>query len=288
MPSDVYRFVAPSQMYSIASCRTWNLGDLPQDGKRVVLDLSRLRTVTPTTMVGLVVAVARWYGEGHPLTIHSPTNEYARRMMETIGFVEALETFVPVERGREADGPIRRLLPVINLRNFRISGDVEVLADELVEVFSAKNYTDGVLNQEAAGVIAEAASNVLYHARSASGGFALAQLRQRRTVSSGPSWWIEIAVGDAGQGIAASLGYDDPVSAVRDALDEGVTSTNDRTRGIGLHWIEEVVFRSKFRFLMVHSDHGLVVSVAGDREATHAENCFPGTLLTVAIPVGNP
>ncbi len=205
-------------------------------------------------------------------------------MLETVGFVDALGTFAEVTRTSEPAERVRRYHPVIRAMNFNSLGEVEEIANELVAEFGSSNRVSAPLNGEAHDALAEAANNAVEHADSPEGGFALAQLRERRP-TSGRSWFIEIAVADAGQGIAASLGMDNDLDAIMRALDEGVSGTGDPLRGLGLTWIADLVQKPR-RELMIHSGGGLVVVTQSGRVATETASQFPGTLLTMSIPAG--
>ena len=271
-------------MQSIASCRDWNLGDVPPGTKSVVVDLRQWRSVTPTPVAGLLSVMGKLAREGHEVRVITPRHAYPLRMLETVGFVDALRTFVEVTRTSEPAERVRRYHPIIRAMNFRTHDEVEDIANELVTEFGTSNRVSPPLNGEAHDALAEAANNAVEHANSPEGGFALAQLRERRP-RSGRSWFIEIAVADAGRGIAASLKMDDDQEAILRALDEGVSGTNDPLRGLGLTWIAGLVQEPR-RQLVIHSGSGLVTVSQSSRLASHTDSVFPGTLLTVSIPAG--
>ena len=278
-------FVAPSQMQSIATCRTWNLGEVPPDGRAVVVDLTKWRYVSPTPVVGLIAVLGRLMRGGRDITVIEPRAGYPLRMLETVGFVDACETFTEVTRISEPAERVRRYHPIIRAMNFKTHNEVEEIANQLIVEFGTSKQVSPPLNREAHDALAEAANNAVEHADCPEGGFALAQLRERRP-ASGRSWFIEIAIADAGQGIAASLGMDSDQQAIMRALDEGVSGTGDPHRGVGLAEIERLVQEPR-RELAIHSGHGLVtVTPEGGRVATETASVFPGTLLTVSIPAG--
>ena len=269
-------------MQSIASCRDWNLGDVPAEGRPIVIDLSRWRYVTPTPVVGLLAVLGKLHRQGYEIEIVQPSAPYPLRMLETVGFVDALETFTDVTRTSEPVAAVRRYHPIIRAMNFKTHNEVEQIANELMSEFGTSSRVNPPLNHEAYNALAEAANNAVEHSESPEGGFALAQLRERRPVS-GRSWFIEIAIADAGRGIAASLGMADDREAIMRALDEGVSGTDDPHRGIGLAEIERLVQEPR-RQLVIHSGRGLVtVTAESGRVATDTNSVYPGTLLTVSI-----
>lgn len=277
------RFRAPSQMQSIASCRGWNLDNVP-DGRPLIVDLTRWRYVTPTPLAGLLAVMGRWVRERHRIEVLLPRAPYPHRMLETVGFADAIGTFAKVTRSGEPAKRVRRYHPIIHARNFKTVDDVEQIVQELILEFGRSDLIASPLNLEAADVLAEAANNAVEHAECPEGGFALAQLRERRP-ASGRSWFIEIAVADAGQGIAASLGAQDDREAIMHALDERVSGTGDPHRGFGLAEIERLVQYPR-RQLVIHSGRGLVTVTHSGRVASETDNMFPGTLLTISIPAG--
>ena len=249
-----------------------------------MIDLQSWRYVSPTPVAGLIAVIGRLVREGHSIEVRAPRAAYPLRMLENVGFVDALRTFTDVNRTSEPAERVRRYHPIIRAMNFKTHDEVEVIGDALVTEFEESDRVSPPLSSEAYDALAEAANNAVEHAESPEGGFALAQLRERRP-ASGRSWFIEIAVADAGRGIAASLGMDDHLDAIMLALDEGVSGTGDPLRGLGLTWIADLVQNSR-RELMIHSGEGLVSVTESDRVAFRTGSSFPGTLLTVSIPAG--
>ncbi|MDA0353356.1 MAG: hypothetical protein O3A10_14250 [Chloroflexi bacterium] len=179
---------------------------------------------------------------------------------------------------------VRRILPLLTVRSFRSETDVERMADELPDLFFDHGLSKSLV-QDTATVLAEAANNVVQHAGSAVGGFAVVQ--QRYMQSQGlRTDYIEIAVADPGRGIAESLGREpaDAEAAIIDAVKEGTTSTGDRHRGIGLHELSDLVEGSPGRLLEIHSDHGFYQTgqSIGPDSMTVA-NRFRGTAVTVVM-----
>ena len=158
---------------------------------------------------------------------------------------------------------------------------MEVMQEE----FSASDRLPTNLLQDASLALGEAADNVLWHADSPEGGFALAQVRRRR-VFGVTRWFIEIAVADPGQGIRASLGFDgDDLDAVTSALTEGVTAFDDPSRGYGLAHMEETA-RHPERLLTVHSGDGFAARGYRYDLSQTVRARFPGTLVTMSILAG--
>ncbi len=276
-------FVAPANMENLAELRGWTLGAPPVDGEvEVVINLRPWQRVTPNPLVGLVAIAARYARHSKQIAIHYPNADYARRMLHTVGFTEALRTFAPWTDDEPSPGKVERILPVIPVQNFRTHDDVERLVEVMEEQFSASDRLPASLLQDASTALGEAADNVIWHADCAEGGFALAQVRRRR-VFGVTRRFIEIAVADPGRGIRASLGGEgDDLDAVNRALTEGVTGSGEPYRGYGLAHMEDAA-RQPQRLLTVHSGEGFAARGYRYDLSQQVEARFPGTLITMSM-----
>lgn len=276
-------FVAPANMENLAGLRGWPLGDLPPGADTgVVIDLRRWRRVTPNPVAGLVAVAAYLTRQGNPIEILLPDDTYALRMLHTAGFLDALQTF---DDWTSPDAPekVDRILPIMPVRNFRTQDQVEGLMNEMQQAFSASDRLPASLLQDAVTALGEAADNVVWHAESGEGGFALAQMRRRQEYGV-TRWFIEIAVADPGRGIRASLGGDgDDLDSVRRALREGVSGLDAQHRGYGLAQMVETARRPQ-RLLTVHSGDGFTARGLRYDLSQQAKARFPGTLVTMSIP----
>lgn len=290
--TDRITFSAPAHMETIADLRDrWTLGDLPDDDCRVLIDLSHWQRITPTPLIGILCAIARLSAAGHKFDVTLPREAYARRMLETVGFREAVETFVKVKLNYEPPSKVRRLLPIIEVQNFRTSHEVQEMTNRLEERFSVSDTLTSTLLQDASTALGEASENVVNHSSSPVGGFALAQVREKQRWGK-KRRYIEIAVGDPGVGIAGTLTPQDDSSdrgAIVYAMEEGSTGVKDDPhRGYGLFEIRTVATNSRDRRLMIHSGDGVVESGLGYDLSEQVGAIFPGTLLTISIPLGAP
>ena len=157
-------FVAPAHMENLAGLRGWLLGEPPPAGAEVLIDLSRWRRVTPNPVVGVIAVAARYSRLDNPIEIVPPDDAYARRMLGTVGFLEALSTFAEWTDEEIPLGSVARLLPIIPVRNFRTHDQVEDLMDEMQETFSANHRIPSSLLVDATTALGEAADNVIWHA----------------------------------------------------------------------------------------------------------------------------
>jgi anti-sigma regulatory factor (Ser/Thr protein kinase) len=184
--------------------------------------------------------------------------------------------------------------PIIPAQRFSTSADVERLANEMAEVFQTQLIGLSFLLQPCHIVFSELADNVLHHAESGSGFVSAARIRHRERSGRAVDM-VEIAVGDAGIGIPAAIRRNPALqpesdsSAIRLALQEGVSGLSDSYRGYGLwHVGQEIVRKAQQRSMVLRSGSGLV-RLRGDGRLRRAEyKHFPGTLAHVMIPYGAP
>jgi hypothetical protein len=136
-------------------------------------------------------------------------------------------------------------------------------------------------------VFAELAMNAAQHSGSEIGAFGLIQFYE---FSDGQKFVC--AVADGGIGIRRSLERNpeltDRVSydwnAIELALDEGITGTGSKRRGIGLFGVAEDMSKPG-RQLMIHSGIGMLQAAGGSpRGAPNRTVLFPGTLASASIP----
>ena len=260
---------------------------MPDDGTTVDVDLGSWQTVNPTAVIGLTCAIA-WLVSNAQLTVRLrwPDGDYQRRYCSEIGWVPALETFArwvgpaPAERG------VRRMLPIVKVRNIRTNADVENLSADLFQHFDESPQLSGSLLQVANTALTEVAQNAVEHSLSSQGAFALAQMRRRKGLSTGRMRsFIEICVGDPGVGIASSLGEADEARAISRAFEEGVTRYDDSNRGFGLSWLRRDMLAPD-RIAAVHSGQGYALRGpdVGDDDGGFTPRRFQGTLVSVWIP----
>ena len=126
------------------------------------------------------------------------------------------------------------------------------------------------------------ADNVQTHAESG-GGFVCAQTYDRGTVHER----IEVAIGDTGRGVRASLqtrhAPTTDEEALRLAVEESISGL-DRRRGLGLHYVARDIPRAGGRLTMRSGSAILHVNPGGPFSTT----CPPvdGTLVGIRVPVG--
>jgi len=129
--------------------------------------------------------------------------------------------------------------------------------------------------------LTEACNNVTEHSERS--GFTAAQVYEKNTVSER----IVLAIGDAGIGIASSLGQSlGPLTnraAVEMALEGGSSSSDDASRGYGIHDMADAI-KTLNGFLLVRTGDGVgTVSRVGYRTSKSAAG-IPGTLIGIQLP----
>lgn len=262
----------------------WNLRDIPDaSGGRITFDLNAWREPSATGIIGVVCAIARFTSAGPAVAVAWPEDKNARRLLGRVGVTEALQTVTQVG-GEELGGTVQDHYPIIPVTNFRTPSDVDKLGERLEEDFTTTGPFAANLLGDVYTCLTEGANNVVEHACSPVGGFAMVQGRHFEAFGR-RHHYIEIAVGDPGIGIAKSLGLLSDQEAIVKAMEEGVTSTAEPTRGAGLYWIEDAASKGLARVVMVHSGQGSVLRGSGVEAIARDVPCtFGGTLLTVILP----
>lgn len=276
--------VSPANMEDLSRISGWPfVSPSDEEASGIRVDLTRLRRVAPSPLVGMAAIVASNARRGAAIEIEWPTDLNARRTLHAAGFGSALGEFGDWWIPDETLERPRRILPIIPTQNFRTEMEVESLARIIAAQFRAIDRLHSGLLSHVSDTLSEAAGNVVQHADCEDGGFALVWLRRRRA-SGSDQWFIEIAVADAGQGIRESLGEGQTdQSAVQLALQDRVTGTDDPHRGWGLAIMAEIASHQG-RLLTVHSGNGVVVRDSMGDRPSQAEVRFPGTLVTLSIP----
>lgn len=282
MPDSIV-FRAPSQMRTVAGCSNWNLGAIPADGSHVTIDLGSWQQISPTPLIAIITTLAGLSAQGHTLTLNFPKSDYARRVLHLVGVGDALRTFGDWKISGPDPLPMKRYYPIVPVRNFKTQSDVDNIIHQLEIEFSRSSLLPATLLQDVTTALAEAAGNVVWHARSEVGGFALMQVRQLRRRGM-RIWFVEVAVGDPGIRIAASLAMSNDRDAILLAMEGGTSSVPDKHRGYGLFEIAETVQKAENRIVQIHSGNGLVTQAFQNRISQAVSRRFNGTLVTVAIP----
>ena len=242
-------------------------------------------------MVGLL-AVLEWQSrqrDAQPLALIPPPSQGVRDCWQVSGLTDALREFChwPETAGEQAVPENVPLKPIVKCARFRDEADLDQLSVEMEDNFITALPRYASLSAECCGMIGELTANTVYHADNG-GGFALAQYCE---YAAGPA--IELAVADSGIGIRKSLaknpdfaGIAADGAAIRLAITEGITSIDDKYRGLGLAYVVDNVQRQRDRRLTIRSGNG-IITLYGDgliQEET-TPLAYPGTAVSVTIPL---
>lgn len=266
---------------------------LPDHGC-VRIDLSRVSFLRPAGLVGILVFVEHLLRlrQHSKIELRLPENPRVRDYLFKVDFLSALRWLVSGAPRTGLPPQDVAVLAMIPVRRFRSSAEVEAIANRMAEVFTAELIGLGTLLQPAHTIFAELADNVLHHSGTDGGGVVVAQeyrlapgrlARSRRV--------IEIAVGDAGRGIRAALSTKPELAArlsndrdaILMALEDGVSSLPDETRGYGLGYVAGVVTEAKRRELTLRSGGGWVTVRSGGHTQSGKCEPLPGTIAHAVI-----
>jgi anti-sigma regulatory factor (Ser/Thr protein kinase) len=183
-----------------------------------------------------------------------------------------------------AERPDRQL--ILPLTRFHTEANVDHIANEALDSLSNAGVGSANLYPVVSEIFAELALNAVQHSESEIGAFGLIQFYEsehgRRFVC---------VVADGGIGIRQSLARNPDLRervpydwvAIEVALQEGVSGTGSRTRGIGLYGVAEDM-RKAGRQLIIHSGIGMLQTSEEMERAARRTTLFPGTLAFASIP----
>jgi anti-sigma regulatory factor (Ser/Thr protein kinase) len=255
-----------------------------RDSVKVRLDMSRLLFLGPTSQAVLGAVFARAIARGHladgSVAILPRAPHVSRYLQRMDVFREILE--LPEDFERHEPQGFRPLC------QYRSDEECYTVGYELVEAI--REACDlGEKDPAALAIhvcLGELAENVIFHASSPLGGFAIAQAWKRRRE-------VEVAIVDVGVGIRASLTQNpdyahiaEDAMAIETALEPMVTSTPDRNTGLGLS-LTRYLLRRNGGNLMVRSGRGAVYAGSQERSET-TEIAFPGTIVSLTAKTDHP
>lgn len=244
------------------------------------IDLTEVDFVLPGGIVA-VACMARDASErGDQIKLLAPTDSQVARYASRMGLGDVLEMC-----------DVENTLPAVKHRS---RGDVllecgwaeDSSIGELAGLVSERLWEAGIdaqITDVLTTSVYEIADNVKVHA-GAGGGFVCAQTYRRGTLGER----IEVAIGDIGCGVRASLAarYSpaDDEEALRLATTVSVTRLPEERRGLGLHYAARDIPRAGGR-LTLRSGEALL-GVNPDRRYSTRCASIPGTLVAIGVPVG--
>jgi len=259
----------------------------------IVIDLSRVSFIKPPALIGILVlleGVSKMFTSGAPnISIFPPKDKSVLDYLLKVEFVEALRSLYDWEIPEKDLMTLgKRILPVIPITRFNNANDVEDIANRMQSTFRTKLVGLASLLQPCHVVFSELADNVLHHAES-NGGFVLAQ---QYNYVRGPM--LEIAVGDCGIGILASLSKKPAIAkqvkteqgAIQLAMQDGITCFDNPYRGYGLGHVEWEVKHIAKRSLTVRSGTGYIIIRGGRHMFSDSCSLLRGTIVHTVMPCG--
>lgn len=216
---------------------------LTDDADAIEVDASRLRFATPTFLIRLRSFIDWHIAAGHHVCVTRPQNHHVANYMARMRVGVGLPVdVVDLPKVREHDAS-EVLVPVTQLR---YATDVETFNEEVSPVIRAHVTDVAVLDAALSMAIAELCGNAVEHGANPHGCYVAVQRYPalRKTV---------LAIGDLGCGIPQSIRAcftdigSDP-AALEHALEEGVTTTGESSRGQGFYWVMDAARHSYIRY----------------------------------------
>lgn len=253
----------------------------------IVIDLSAVTFVRPAGVVALLGLMQKISESGLTFQLGLPENQAVVGYLSQIAFLDAAKQITEITGDQAAiDAVTPRITMLAPVRQFESPGDVEDIANQMVDVFQNPLHGfSGALLEACSTVVVELANNVVEHSRAR--GWVLAQRYRRQEGDV-----IEIAIADMGQGVRASLRRNreymnvaDDSDALRVAVREGASRLRDPHRGYGLHHVTREIGDYPHRRLVLASGRGrLSVSNNGFVRTWERERRIPGLLAYAWVP----
>jgi len=217
---------------------------LRAEEKAVVVDATGVRFAVPTFLLRLRAFVEWHLLKGHSVTVLAPRNEAVARYMARMGIADGLPDGVFIDLPDVAfDGDSDVLIPI---RQLHQPTDVDELGEKLVPLFAGHSDDVAVFANAMHMATSELCGNAVEHGANPLGCYMAAQRYER------PSRRTVLALGDLGDGIPKRMQSQFPKlagdrTALKEAVKHGVTSTGDKHRGNGFHWVMEEARASLMR-----------------------------------------
>ena len=254
--------------------------------ERLIVNLRDCAIVEPAAMLWCIVGLLLAKDLGLNSSLILPHDKETAAPLIQAGMPQMLsEAGVDVKSSPPAvpgDGDGAILLPATRFRHL---GDAAELTNRLEDALASSGMGAANIHPIVCEMFSELANNAAEHSESRIGAYGFA-----RFYSSGPDSRFVCAVADGGKGISAAL-KDNPAlavpanewSSVELAVQEMVTGTASRTRGIGLYSVFDEM-HAPGRELMIHSGKGILTVNADSEIHIVRGGIFPGTLVYAVVP----
>ena len=201
----------------------------------VILDFSSCSGITEAVMLPLLPVVTKYRGADVEFKLFQPADEELARLFRNTNWAHYIDPKVHSISYREGGH-----VPALQFEDGG-SDDISEIIDRVMELILGQLQTERSALGAVEWSLSEIMDNVLNHAESEVGGFVQATaFRQSNRV--------EFIVADSGIGIPKRMGIRDHRKAVRQAIDEGVTSDPARNAGNGLYGSYRIAFLSGGQF----------------------------------------
>jgi anti-sigma regulatory factor (Ser/Thr protein kinase) len=261
--------------------------------EKVILDLVRVQNVHIWALVALAALTARGEtGQRRRVMVRSDGASASSRFAHAVGFDGLTGGTAPsaaVESGR-----------TVRLRRVQRFEEIETAASQISRLVLQNPDVEDT-RQTLYYILVEFLRNAVQHGHDPAGAIVGAQLMDK-TAEYEDRPMVQVAVGDAGMGVMASLRatypeIEDTHQALIMAQQPWVSSRfyagslGDQTNaGLGLFFISEMAKKTASRFLL--SSRGGSVLLQGDptyqqhHHIVDEQHGFPGTLVVFELPVG--
>ncbi len=211
----------------------------------IVLDFSICDSITEATMLPMMPIITKYREKnGVEFRLIEPQDDGLSRLFANANWAYHIDP----ER-RHSNPHEGGHVPALRFGDEGDESQGEIL-DRVMGLILSRLQTDRDTLKAVEWSLGEIMDNVSNHSESPVGGFvqATAYLNQNS---------VEFVVADAGIGIAASMGIDDHMAALRDVINEGVTRDKTRNAGNGLFGSYQVSTLSNGEF-EIRSGRGLL------------------------------
>lgn len=214
----------------------------------IILDFSNCTSTTEAVMLPVIPIIQKYKTERNAsFMLILPTEEALRSLFVNANWAHHIQES-SYSASQYEGGHVPALV-------FGKSGGVyygDDTLDRVIQLILGQLETDPESIKAVEWSLAEIMDNVTNHAHSPVGGFVQATAYKNQNS-------VEFVVADSGIGIPASMKLDDHALAVREAINEGITSDKKTNAGNGLYGSYRVAVLSGGQF-EINSGHGLLYS----------------------------
>ncbi|MHC9541855.1 MAG: hypothetical protein AB9903_20300 [Vulcanimicrobiota bacterium] len=249
-----------------------------EESSTIELDLSKLRFITPLSIIPLASLLMNYKEMGHIFTLKEPIDPDCAQYLNTIGFLKDREIQEGL-LGRKSFGYI----PILHIPSR--GPERENLVSSFESLFLGKMGISKGSNfgQTVGYVIDELLANVWEHSRS--------HCSYLQCQFYPGSEMLELCLADRGVGIADSyrnvgIKIADDESAIDYALNgQSSKSFNDEERGYGIPTVKRIATQSEIsgEFLLLSGNAAFWSSQRYEKKYIFEEWCWKGTLLALRL-----